>query len=473
MALTPKPASQGGREKGRAGYRDLAIIVAVIAATYLNSLWGAYQFDDFNVIVTNPDVHSWQAWLDKSLRGGIRPLLNLSYMLNWVSGLGETGYHLANTLIHLATTLLVYALGARFVAECSRNGCTIRHRELVPLFTALLFAVHPIQTEAVAYISGRSAALTAVFYLAGILAYLQGARSVAGKWWLHLVSPALFIAAVATKEVAISLPVALLVWERVVSRAPWKLIARRQVVHWGLLFVLLGVILGNPRYARLLIYSFEIRSFHDTVLGQLNGMTYLLGQLFHIGSMNIDPDSSGFSRYLGGRTVASIAAFCLGVTVALWQSKRRPWLALGVFWVLVVLFPSNSIIPRSDIVNERHLYLANLGIFLMLVVTVLNLGTKYLGPVLLGFVVCLLAGFTVQRNSDYRSEIALWEQTASLSPRKSRVLNNLGCAYEVAGMHEKAAAAFATAIHLKKDNKVAVGNLDRLKARRGESAWHN
>lgn len=445
----------------RGGLRDTAIIVAAIVLAYLNSGWGGYQFDDFGTIVTNNNVHSWWAWLHKSSSGGIRPLLNFSYMLNWISGMGSNGFHLTNGLVHLFTTLLVYRIAGCFVEGCQRQGCEIERTELIPLFSALIFAVHPVQTEAVTYISGRSSSLMSMFYLASMLAYIHGARSDSRKW-KYIVSPALFVAAVATKEVAMSLPLALLLWERVVNRTPWGTAFRRQALHWLLLALIPALIVTHPRYGQLLLFSIKIRSFQDTLVSQINGITYLMGQLVRIGSMNIDPDASRFTGSSAVRLATLIGAWVVAALFALRQSRQKPWYAFGLLWFAVALFPSNSIVPRTDVVNERHLYLANLGIFICFVTVVLNLKLAELNVLLLGALVCLLAGFTFYRNMDYRSETALWEQTARLSPAKSRVFNNLGCAYENAGHYGKAATAYARAISLHPDNRVAAGNVKRL-----------
>jgi len=452
------------REFDRGIFRDCSIIFTALVVAYCNSLWGVYQLDDFSVIVSNNAVHSWAAWLHKTTNGGIRPVLNFSYMLNWTSGMGTVGFHLINNLIHFVTTLLVYVLSSFFVEACSCNNCEIKHKKLVPLFTALLFAVHPVQTEAVTYLSGRSSSLMTMLYLASVLAYLQGVKSGVLKW-TYLVSPILFVTAVASKEVAISLPFVLLAWERVVQQSSWKLIFRRQVIHWLLFLTVFGLILTHPRYAQLLLYSFKIRSFHDTVIAQINGITYLMGQLVHIGSMNIDPDVSRFTTSSGVGFYASLCVWGAAVIIAVRQSKQQPWFLFAVLWFAVALFPSNSLVPRTDIINERHVYLASPGIFLCCVIVLLNLKLAELNAVLLGGIVCLLAGFTLYRNADYQSEIRLWEQTARLSPAKSRVFNNLGCAYEIAGQYGKAEATYTKAVNLQASNKIAADNLQRLNTR--------
>ncbi|MDP2806489.1 MAG: hypothetical protein Q8O24_11180, partial [Gallionellaceae bacterium] len=145
----------------------LWLTLAVIVS-YANSLTGDFQFDDYNVIVNQAQVHSWSAWL-ASLDHGIRPLLKLSYTFNWAISTNSFGFHLVNLCIHLANTFLVYRLSQLFAENKSAQQF-----KLIPLFTALLFATHPIHTEAVSYISGRSTSLMAFFYLAALLSYAIG-----------------------------------------------------------------------------------------------------------------------------------------------------------------------------------------------------------------------------------------------------------------------------------------------------------
>src|SRR5512142_2274582 len=132
--------------------RALMWLALAVFISYANVLNGSFQFDDYNVIVKEPHVQSWASWL-ASLGSGIRPLLKFSYTLNWTMGTGVTGFHLTNLLIHLANAWLVYRLAQSFVQQQWQQA----KLQSVPLIVALLFAVHPIHTEAVSYISGRSA----------------------------------------------------------------------------------------------------------------------------------------------------------------------------------------------------------------------------------------------------------------------------------------------------------------------------
>ena len=146
----------------------LTAFVAVVGMLYWPATTGPFQFDDYNVIVDNPAIHSLPAWFDSM--PGIRPLLKLSYTLNWSLLNGALspqpfGFHLFNIGCHLLSTALVFTLLNRLRADH-------RHGGLIALAGAALFALHPAQTEAITYICGRSVALMSLFYLAALVMWL-------------------------------------------------------------------------------------------------------------------------------------------------------------------------------------------------------------------------------------------------------------------------------------------------------------
>jgi hypothetical protein len=156
-----------------------SLLFAAALAAYGNAFFGAFQFDDFNVIVHHGAVHSLGAWWDSM--PGIRPLLKLSYALSWSAGGGGTyAFHAVNVMLHAVNVLLVWHVLRALFERMGVGG-----DGFAAFVGALLFALHPAHTEAVTYISGRSTSMMAFFYLASVLAYLRGAP----RW----VSPLLFL----------------------------------------------------------------------------------------------------------------------------------------------------------------------------------------------------------------------------------------------------------------------------------------
>lgn len=457
----PRPAAIAGAGGGNTLHPLIcaAIVAAAAVLAYLNSFQGAFQLDDYKVVLSDPAVRSWAGWWS-DLGRGIRPLLKLSYALNWETGLGLFGFHLANLLIHLGNSILVLLLARKLTGSSSQMGC-------VALFTALLFALHPIQTEAVTYVAGRSASLMAFFYLASLAAYIRG-RLEGGPLLTYALSPALFLLALAVKETAATLPAALLLWEITRQDRPFSLreALASQAAHLGVLAAALAAFFAIPGHRVLIDYSFALRGLYENLLSQIHGQVTLLTHYVLPGRLNFDPDLPTLTRWSWG---LALEAGILGSALAagLWSLQRRPLVAFAILWVFLHSMAVYAAVPRTDILNERHLYLGGFGLFLLA-----GAGAEWFAnqwpalrlPVAAAACALLivLGLFTAERNAVYRSEIRLWEDTAAKSPGKARVFNNLGYAYFLAGRNEEARKAWIETLRIDPAHELARNNLTLL-----------
>ena len=452
------------------GIRTAALLTAPVLVACLGGAGGVFQFDDFNVIVDNPVVHSFGAWWADAGHG-IRPLLKLSYTANWVAGPGVAGFHAVNIGVHLVNTLFVYLL-ARLLAQQSRaldDGQT----DAAALIAALCFGLHPANTEAVAYVSGRSSSLMAAFFLGSVIAHATGSlRGQRRLTWL--VSPLLFALALLTKESAISLPIALLLWEASRGQAiKLKDTAARLSVHALVLALATAALLLHPVYGERLVPDLGAAAVAGNLLTQIDALAYFGARVFVVWPLNIDPDLRAFTAW--SPALAAKAALLGGVLVlGALALRRRPWWGFGLLWFFAVLLPTNSLLPRLDIANDRQLYLASVGLFsaigieIALVCRRLPRARRRIEAATIA-VLALLGVLAFQRGLDYTSEVRLWQQTARVSPLKPRVFNNLGFAYSAAGCLREAEAAYREALRLKPDYPRAQANLERLLERAGPS----
>jgi tetratricopeptide (TPR) repeat protein len=413
---------------GEAGERRRAAAVALTAAVaHLPSLGGAFQFDDFNVIVNAPSVHSGSALL-AALAGGVRPLLKASYALNWAFGHGPEGFLAFNIAVHALNSALIYGIGrrlcGRWLGEKSAAGSA--------LAAALMFALHPAQTEAVTYICGRSSSLMASFYLGAALLYLRGAPVLA--------SAALFVLAVTVKESAITLPAALLLFDGKLER--------RQAPVWLAAAAGLLVMMLSARYRDLLGYGFTQRGLTENILTQLNGVHYLLARLVSLRGFNIDP---GLPELSAWSPALAAWAGCLAALVGLgaMNLRRRPELGFGILWFFLQLAPTNSFVPRLDPANDRQLYLACWGPFLALAVAASRAMKPVRARAAAAVLLAAFAAASVARQLDYRSEIRLWEASVREAPDNARARNNLGLAYQEAGRRDEALDQYRAALRLR------------------------
>ena len=414
-----------------------ALLAAIAVVAYLPSLIGPFHFDDYNVIVDYPTVHSWSTLFERA-GAGVRAVLKASYVLNWTLDPGPLGFHLVNIALHALNTVLLFLIGKRLIPDNVRN-----YSVSPALLGALLFALHPMQTEAVTYISGRSSSLMATFYLGALLAYLRGAH------WT--ISCLLFMLALATRETAVTLPAALLLIE-LCRRTDWRTIVQRQGAHWALLTAGGVFILLNERYFDLIAYGYGERSLHDNLLTQIGAVSYLIWHLVGLSDLNIDPALPTITEWTPALAL-QLALLCALLALGVANIRRRPWLAFGILWFFLQLAPTNSIVPRLDVANDRQLYLACWGLFFALVVQIEV-------PRAAAVSLCLLfAGASVMRQLDYRDEITLWEASVRSSPWNARAHNNLGYAYYQAGRKPEARREFETALVLDSTEKQARANL--------------
>jgi protein O-mannosyl-transferase len=443
---------------------EVGLLGLAVALAYANSFTGVFQFDDYYAIVDNPVVHSWSAWWSDLLRGGIRPLLKLTYLINYASG-GLFGFHLFNVSLHLGNTVLVYLLSRIFVSTKLEPSPLQR---FLPLLTALVFAVHPMQVEAVTYITGRSSSLMSFFYLGSLLCFQRG--RVTNRWLLtYLAGPLLFLLAFATKETSISLPVALLLFDVAVRRAPFT--ARRvldHLVYWLLASAFMLVAITHPGYRRLLVQSISSTTLYEGLLTQIHGVCYLLLHAVLPISLTIDPDLSVI-RTLSFPVAVEMVFIVGGLICGLAALWRHPHLGFGILWFLFHTFVVYTLAARTDVINERHLYLGSWGLCLLFAMALARpfRGWQKGSKVLWASACCivlLLTGTTIARNQVYTSEILLWQDTVKKSPGKARVHNNLGYAYYLSGDREKAREAFAKALQLNPGWVVSRNNLILLDA---------
>ena len=418
-----------------------ALLLAAVLAAYANAFGGSFQFDDFNVIVRQPAVHSLAAWWDSM--PGIRPLLKLSYALSWSAGGGSTvAFHAVNVGVHAANVLLAWAILREL---WGRMG--VADVRMAAFAGALLFALHPAHTEAVTYLSGRSVSLMAFFYLASVLAYLRHAP----RW----ISPALFLAALATKEVAVTLPAALLLCDALDLRRPFDLrtALRRQWLHWLMLAIGVALMAALPRYREMLETSLALRGLKEQLALQAAAIARHAGVLVLAVPPNIDPEVPFMPAVAGWAILAAI-----GVGVAL--LRVQPWYALALLWFFLHLAPTNSLLARADAVNDRQLYLASIGP-LALAGLAVALMPRWRAAALV-VATAVLGAATLARNPDYRSEVALWSDTTRKSPGSARAWNNLGYAYQLAGRRDDARAAYERALVLDPEDVKARVNLRGL-----------
>jgi hypothetical protein len=402
------------------------LVLLFVGVAYANALQASFQFDDWDVIVRDPRVQDLAAWW--SSMPGMRPLLKLSYALNHWSGAGVAGFHAVNVMIHAGNGLLVLWLVRRLAAQLGEAPAVAGW---LALATALMFVLHPVQTEAVTYASGRSTSLSALFALAGIAAWVRWRTWPGRTVWPLVLSLLLVAAGMATKETVAVVPAVLVLWEAADVSRPfsWRGVLVRTGAHWAVLGCALAVALSLPAYRDFLASSLATRSMMENLLAQLEGIRYLAGQLLNIDRMNADPALRAVPG-VDSADALTMVVLVAGAGIALTNVRRFPLPAFAGLWFLLWLAPTNSLLARLDLVNDRQLYLALVGPALLLAAAIRRLAIRQRAAAVAAFVLVLaLTGLATHlRNDVYRDEVTFWRDVVSRSPHNARAFNNLGIA---------------------------------------------
>jgi hypothetical protein len=334
------------------------------------------------------------------------------------------------------------------------------------LATALIFVLHPVQTEAVTYASGRSTSLSALFALGSVALWVKARAEPGHSIQLFLVSPLLMVAAIATKETAAIVPVVLLLWEATDTSRPfrWRGVLARTAFHWLLLAGALVGALSLPAYREFFVTSLATRTVAGNLLAQVHGIPYLAGQLLNIDRMNADP-ALPINRDLDLDGALALVVLVVMGGLGLANVRRFPLPAFAILWFFVWLAPTNSLLARLDLVNDRQLYVALVGPALLLAAAIRRLATYQPRFAVVAFVLVLgLTGLATHlRNEVYRDEVTFWRDVVGQSPHNARAFNNLGVALADQCDLARAEAAWLRALRLDPRYVRAAVNLQLLR----------
>jgi len=483
-----------------------AFIAAMTFLVYFGSFEVPFQFDDLPNIQHNEIIRDLDHFIDPSSAEGMqfynsvqrRFIGYLSFALDYaVHGLDVTGYHVTNLLIHIINAIFVYMLVLfTFRTPVMRAGPEERPDEgihrLIALFASLLFAVHPIQTQAVTYIVQRFASLATLFSLGALLCYVRFRLAKTPRKGLVYYGLAIgsAVLGVKTKEIVFTVPVMIGVYELMFFRGELKkrLLA---LAPFALPMVLvpmmvLGAKEGMGNILAGLTESTRVQtemSRWDYLLTQFRVVVTYIRLLFVPVGQNLDYDYPVYHSLFDPAVLASFLFLLtlFGGGVYLWYRNRRservrPYqmlISFGVIWFFVTLSVESSVIPIKDVIFEHRVYLPSFGAFAVVGGVVLWVVQKRPGMlrkvmVVCGLIVIILAGATYARNKVWESELSLWEDVVKKSPDKARGYNNLGTWYDRKGMPDKAVTLYEKAIDIQSDYAEAFYNLGVISTKKGD-----
>lgn len=468
----------------------ILIILLLGIASYANSFSVPMQFDDETAVRISTDfsidLYSFEGFIRKN-----RWLTDMSFALNrLLHGEQVQGFHLINLAIHLSSAVFIYLLVHRAIEALKLNfrislaaDCYPFLQCFIPFTTAALFVCHPVQTQAVTYISQRYTSLATLLYLSSLLSYLLARISFADKtkklriWsW----GPACFflaLLAMKSKEIAFTLPLMIVALEVLLFRG--RLLKNRLFLALaaGLLLIIplqLMYIQGSVSAENMLdqmqLATAETQTISrvDYLLTQFRVVATYLRLLILPVNQNLDYDYPVYHSLIDPAVFAALLLHIalIGSAIALFIRSQRclttgnlpagiamRLACLGIVWFYLALSVESSLIPIRDVIFEHRVYLPSVGFFMAAAAAMAGFAAhrRRYRNALWSATVLLSVGLTastIARNRIWSDSMVLWQDVLDKSPNKARPRHTVGFLYVKKFMPEKALPYLVRAVEI-------------------------
>ncbi len=467
--------------------RVFFLLLVLIGLIYSNSYQAIWTLDDIQNILQNKQVQI-EDLLPETLYktffspqhpdqhgnpGLNRPIPHLSFALNWFLGKDSpVGYRLVNILIHFVTAFVLFLVVRDLLDSPVLKGKYANGESFIALLSAVLWAVNPIQTQAVVYIVQRMAALACLFYLLSIWCYIQARRSEQPRTRIIFILLTLtsFLAGVFSKENALLLPASLVLveftfFQDLSQPKARKLFRYVMASSIGLLLVCGVLLFVDGKLSQIVAYNDRLFTVWERLLTQPRVVLFYISQIFYPVPTRLSiVHDVVLSRSLidPWTTLPAIIGVMVLVGIGFSQMRKRPMLSFGLLFFFLNHLVESSIIGLELIFEHRN-YLPSLFLFTPVAVGLRwlidcyraqNSGFQY---VIISFIILLVTGFgagTYIRNMAWSDAKTFWEDAADKAPFSSRPLHNLAFEhYQKTGQHEKALELYYKALRLNDYNR--------------------
>jgi protein O-mannosyl-transferase len=483
-----EPADRPSRQIDAVEPDTLLVAVLLLGATlpYINTLFNGFVYDDNRQVLDNPYLKSfhylpnvlgttvWSFVGAQGVSNYYRPMMTLGYMICYkLFGPLAYGFHLVNVALNAGVVCLVFVVARRLFDD-----------RALAFVAALLFALHPVHTEAVAWIAAVTSLELTFFYLLTFWLFLNVARPEGGRSaWVELAMATSFALTIFSKEQALTLPLVAMAYEHFYrddrSRTSWREKAGRYGVLWlmDVAYVLfrverLGAFAPQVQLSRLGWYPCFLSAF--VLIAQYVGKIFWPWKLcayyvFHRGASVHDP-----------RVVAGIAVLlaCAVIFLALWRTSRTA--SFGFIWFFATLAPVLDVrFLAGNVFAERYLYLPSVGFAWLVGWAGMRLWRNTLqnrpygrrGLVAAAVLVAVLFAVRVgARNRDWHDDQILYAQTLKVSPDAIHIRENLGVVDWDHGDVTGAERQWRMALQINPNDPIALNNLGLVFAKRKQYA---
>lgn len=475
-----------------------ALILITGLVCYHGAFHHPFQFDDAWVIETNENIRDLS---DLSAIWNFYPtrfftFLSLAFNYHF-SGLDTFGYHVFNFAVHVATALSVYWLaailaGAAAAGSANASGEPLGAQAgypafLFPLTVALLFTAHPLQTEAVTYIWQRNTSLVTLFYLLSLSMYIKSSLMMDKggadrKTRLFFAGSVLFaVCAMFTKEVAVTLPVAIVLAEYYFISGSLRNLGEKAVRLAAFLpaFFIVPAMTAfgqNPSVVHIGGRHYNMLSPVDYLLTQFNVIVKVyLKLVFAPFGLNLDYDFPAAHSF--PEAWVSFLVLIALVALAAWLFNRNRIASFGLVFFFLTLSVESSFFPLEDLVFEHRVYLPLAGLF-MTISSLLFLAARAafhanaaraIVAVVLTVTACLSA-LTIERNEVWQSREALWADVIRKSPGKPRGYDSMAMVFLEQGRLDESEKWLLKSYSVNNGSSFVLYNLGIIQMKKGDDS---
>ncbi len=444
-----------------------AAIVAAVVVAYSNGLSGAFVFDDIKSVRDNLGIRDLGETV-RSLPRVLRPVTELTLALNYAAdGLRTWGYHAFNVAAHAAAALVLFALIRGTLRLPALRAWAEPDADRLAFAAALVWAVHPLNTQAVAYVIQRAQVLAGLFEFLTLYALLREATTAGRRWPWYAAAVAACAAAMGSKQDAVVTPVLALLFDRVFLSPTWGGVARRWAVHLPLFatsflltFSILYAIQGNAAIG-------PAATGHTVTAGfASDGLTpwrYALTEseviLHYLRLAALPyPLCADYNDWPVANAFGDVAPAVVAVWLLLAATAMCLWRVPPVGFLMAAFFlalaPTSSVMPIDDVAFEHRTYTPLAAVVTLAATGLLALTRRFMGNPRLTFSVIAVvvavgcAAMTFARCGDYASVESVWRATVATRPGNRRAQHNL--AIQLASEHrtEEAIAHFLESARL-------------------------
>lgn len=485
------------------------LLFFLILSIYSNTFHASWHFDDYQNIVKDVNIHIKELdikslWKFFSTRTSVRlsrPLSRLTFAVNWYfSGYDVTSYHIVNTVVHLLTSWILFLTVLAMFRTPALRDKYHGSEHSIALLTAVLWAINPIQTQAVTYIVQRMASMAAMFYMLSLFLYIKG-RTVDShlKRNLFFFGCLLsFLLGLASKENIMIFPIALVLIEATffqdLRQAKTRKILLWVTVGGGILVIFVGsLVFLNSNPISTILSGFENRPFTllQRLMTQPRALVYYLSQIFYPvpTRLSVEHDIMISTSLLNPWTTLPAFGLILGLVVfGLWKIQKMPVLSFAILFFFLNHSIESSVLDL-ELVFEHRNYLPSFFLFFPVSIGIKRILDYYRDKkrpmfyALVSFFILLFIGLgsgTYIRNMAWATERSLWKDAMEKSPGMTRPANDLALTYEISGQYEIALELYEKALTLKMHNKnyraipynnMAAIHLRRKNYKKAEELW--